>query len=608
VMTITLAIGVQKMAARNAIIRRLPAVETLGSVSVICSDKTGTLTRNEMTVRTIVTGDGEYEITGVGYDPAGEFRSGDRVLDPTDELALIELIRAGLHCNDCGLRHGEAGWIVAGDPMEGALVTLAMKAGIEPEAVRRRLARIDEMPFDSQHRFMATLHHDGEGGAQYSAFILIKGAPERLFEMCTTVRHQGGDRALEAVVWRAKADALAARGERIIAIAIKPIARDRQKLDPADLEGGAILLGIVGFIDPPRDEAIAAVHDCASAGIRVAMITGDHAVTAREIARQLGLANDPMVFTGQQLDALDETGLRNAVRNAAVFARTTPENKLRLVEALQADGLTVAMTGDGVNDAPALKRADVGVAMGLKGTEAAKEAADMVLADDNFASIVAAVREGRTVYDNLMKVIHWTLPTNGGEALTILTAIAFGLALPITPVQILWINLITAIALGLTLAFEPTEPGTMQRPPRPSRSRVLTGALLWQIGFVSLLFVAGAFGVFYWAEYRGFPIETARTLVVNTLVVMEIFYLFSVRFVHGPALTWRGLLGTRAVLIGVAGVTVAQLGFTYLPLMHTIFGTRSVALTEGLLVIGVGIAVLVVVECEKWLRQGLGDR
>jgi potassium/sodium efflux P-type ATPase len=603
VMTITLAIGVQKMAARNAIIRRLPAVETLGSVSVICSDKTGTLTRNEMMARTVVTADSEYEVTGVGYDPAGEFRNGERVLDPTDEPALIELIRASLHCNDAELRHGDSGWIVGGDPMEGALVALAMKAGIDVDTARQRLARADEIPFDSQHCYMATLHHDGEMGSEYSAFILIKGAPERLFEMCQMVRTAGGDRPIDAVAWRAKADVLAARGERILAFAVKPAAHEQQKLDPADLARDAILLGIAGFIDPPRDEAIAAVRDCKSAGIRVAMITGDHAVTAREIARQLGLADDPTVFTGQELDVLDGPGLRDAARRATVFARTTPENKLRLVEALQADGLTVAMTGDGVNDAPALKRADVGVAMGHKGTEAAKEAADMVLADDNFASIVAAVREGRTVYDNLMKVIRWTLPTNGGEALTILTAIAFGLALPVTPVQILWINMITAVALGLTLAFEPTEPDTMLRKPRPASSSVLTGELIWQIVFVSLLFVAGAFGIFYWAEYRGLPIETARTLVVNTIVVMEIFYLFSVRFVHGTALTWRGVLGTPAVLIGVAVVTIAQLGFTYLPSMQLIFEARPVALSDGMLVIGVGIALLVVVEVEKWIRR-----
>jgi magnesium-transporting ATPase (P-type) len=335
------------------------------------------------------------------------------------------------------------------------------------------------------------------------------------------------------------------------------------------------------------------------------MITGDHAVTAREIARQLGLAEQPKVLTGQDLETMDKAALRRAAADTDVFARTTPEHKLRLVEALQADGFIVAMTGDGVNDAPALKRADVGVAMGGKGTEAAKQAAEMVLTDDNFASIVAAVREGRTVYDNLMKVIGWTLPTSGGEALTILAAIAFGFVLPVTPVQILWINMITAVTLGLTLAFEPTEAGTMRRPPRPAHEPILSRDLAWRIGFVSVLFVVGAFGVFAWAQERGLSIETSRTMVVNTIVVMEIFYLFSVRYVHGTSLTWQGVLGTRAVLIGVAAVVLGQFLFTYLPAMRTVFGTRPVALLDGLAIVGLGVVLLLVVEAEKRIRGRL---
>ena len=348
-----------------------------------------------------------------------------------------------------------------------------------------------------------------------------------------------------------------------------------------------------------------AVRDCRSAGIRPLMITGDHAVTAREIASQLGLADAPRALTGAEVDRLDDAALAAAVQDTAVFARTSPEHKLRLVQALQSRGHTVAMTGDGVNDAPALKRADVGVAMGQKGTEAAKEAAEMVLADDDFASIVAAVREGRTIYDNLVKVIAWTLPTNGGEAMTILAAIALGLALPITPVQILWINMITAVALGLTLAFEPTEPGTMRRPPRPADQPILTGDLLWRIGFVSALFVAAAFSMYFWAETRGLPLEEARTIVVNTIVVMEIFYLFSVRYVHGTSLTWRGVLGTPAVLLGVGLVTAGQFAMTYLPPMQAIFDTRPVALLDGLAVVAVGVVLLLLVETEAWLRNRL---
>jgi len=601
IMTITLAIGVQRMAARNAIIRRLPAVETLGSVSVICSDKTGTLTRNEMTVRALATAERTYEISGAGYGPDGDIRVGDEVIDAGRDAILSSLAVAAALCNDAELRHSADSWQVDGDPMEGALLTFALKAGLDPAMTRKQLPRNDEIPFDAAHRFMATLHHSHEDGN----FVLVKGAPERILQMCTQERRAGGEQALRIDAWHDRAHAMAAHGQRVLAFATRRLQPARTNLTFADVEAGATLLGLAGFIDPPRDEAIAAVGDCRSAGIRVLMITGDHAVTAREIARQLGLAENPRVLAGQDLDALDEQQLRQRLQVTDVFARTTPEHKLRLVEALQAEDLTVAMTGDGVNDAPALKRADVGVAMGGKGTEAAKEAAEMVLADDNFASIVAAVREGRTVYDNLMKVIAWTLPTNGGEAFTILAALALGLALPITPVQILWINMITAVALGLTLAFEPTEPGTMRRPPRPVDTPILSRDLLWRIAFVSVLFVAGAFGMFFWAESRGLPIETARTMVVNTLVAMEIFYLFSVRYVHGTSLTWRGALGTRAVLAGVGIVTAAQFAFTYLPALQAVFQTRPVALPEGLAVVATGVALLIVVELEKRLRRAL---
>jgi magnesium-transporting ATPase (P-type) len=601
IMTITLAIGVRRMAARNAIIRRLPAVETLGSVSVICSDKTGTLTRNEMMARALVTADCGYEVAGIGYEPVGGFSAAgvDIVLESGG--VAMELMRAALLCNDAEIRESPSGWAVDGDPMEGALVALAMKAGIEPVLTRRQLPRTDEIPFDAQHRFMATLHHGHDDGR----FILIKGAPERILAMCDRERRADGDYPLDAEAWRHAGDRLAAQGQRMLGFAVKRARVDQRELSFADVESGAVLLGLIGFIDPPRPEAIEAVKDCKAAGIRVVMITGDHAVTAGEIARQLGLAAAPQVLTGQELMAIDDAGLQECVRCTDVFARTTPEHKLRLVKALQAEGLTVAMTGDGVNDAPALKRADVGVAMGKKGTEAAKEAAEMVLADDNFASIVAAVREGRTVYDNILKVIGWTLPTNGGEALTILLALGLGFTLPVTPVQILWINMVTAVALGLTLAFEPTEPGNMKRPPRRRDEPILSGDLVWRIAFVSVLFVAGAFGMFFWAETRGRTLEESRTLVVNTIVAMEIFYLFSVRYVHGTSLTWQGVLGTPAVIAGVACTALAQLAFTYLPGMDTFFGTRPVGLADGAAVVGVGVTLLLLVEMEKRIRRAI---
>jgi magnesium-transporting ATPase (P-type) len=597
VLTIVLAIGVRRMAARSAIVRRLPAVETLGSVSVICSDKTGTLTRNEMMVSGLVTGDACFEVTGSGYAPVGDFLLGGREVEPGDSPELRELAEAAVLCNDAELREDPSGWVVDGDPMEGALVSLAVKAGLDPDRVRLDLPRDDEIPFDATHRFMATLHHSHEDGA----FALVKGAPERVLRMCATERRGGGLAPVDAARWQEMTQRLASAGQRVLAFAVQPVPDGKQDLVFADLDGNATMLGLVGLIDPPSDEAVEAVRDCASAGIRVVMITGDHARTAQAIARQLGLGDEPKVAEGSAIDSLDDDALRALVREVTVFARTTPEHKLRLVEALQAYGLVVAMTGDGVNDAPALKRADVGVAMGRKGTEAAKEAAEMVLADDNFASIVAAVREGRTVYDNMVKVIGWSLPTNGGEALAIVAAIALGVALPITPLQILWVNMITAVTLGLTLAFEPTEPGTMQRRPRPAGRPILVPLLVWRVLFAAVLFVIGVFGLFYAARLQGQGLEEARTIAVNTLVVMEIFYLFAVRYVHGSALTWAGVVGTPAVLAGVAAVTIAQVVFTWWPPMQSVFGTRPLGWRSCVAILAAGLAMLAVIEVEKWI-------
>ncbi|MEX1073641.1 MAG: HAD-IC family P-type ATPase, partial [Burkholderiales bacterium] len=398
----------------------------------------------------------------------------------------------------------------------------------------------------------------------------------------------------------------ASAGERVLGFACKTLAREQERLRHADVKGGLEFLGIAGFIDPPREEAIGAVAECHAAGIEVKMITGDHAATAATIARQLRLADDPLAVTGAELDAMDEVQFAEAVRRSTVFARTSPEHKLRIVRALQAGGAVVAMTGDGVNDAPSLKQADVGVAMGIKGTEAAKEAAEMVLLDDNFASIVNAVHEGRTVYDNIRKVIAWTLPTNGGEALTVIAAIAFGFVLPMSAVQILWINLVTSVTLGLVLAFEPAEPGVMRRPPRPPRAPLLSPFLLWRVALVSFLFLGAALAMFFHSLARGDDLETARTLVVNMLVVMEIFYLFNVRYLHQASITPRGALGTPAVLIALAAVIVAQLAFTYAPFMQLWFATRPVSLADGATIVGVGVVMLLLLEGEKWLLRRLG--
>lgn len=601
VMTITLAIGVQRMASRNAIIRRLPAVETLGSVSVICSDKTGTLTKNEMTVRAAVLAEATYEVSGVGYAPKGGFNIGGRDVDPTSDPVLMRLALAALLCNEASLRHCDGVWIAGGDPMEGALVAFSMKAGYDPGVARKQSARLDEIPFEAQNRFMATLHRSGGEGA----LIVIKGAPERVLEMCNRQAMRADDAAIDREYWRNAIDRLAGDGHRVVALAMKPMPRGTAAISFADVqnENGLVLLGLVGLIDPPREEAIAAVSECDRAGILVKMITGDYWVTAQAIAHQLGLVKADSVTTGNNLDELDAISLRRVAHSKTVFARTSPFNKLQLVEALQADGDVVAMTGDGVNDAPALKRADIGVAMGKKGTEVAKEAADMLLADDNFASIVAAVREGRIVYDNLIKVIAWTLPTSFGETLIIAAAILLGWTLPVTPVQILWINTVTVGALGLVLAFEPAEADVMRRPPRNAREPLLSGFLIWRIVFVSVLFAIFAFAIFGWAEQSGRSHEEARTIVVNTIVVMEVFYLFSVRYLRMSSLTLQGLLGTLPVLLGVGSIAVLQLLFTYTPVMRSLFDTRPLTLVDGVLVLGAGVSLFVVLEIEKRFRR-----
>lgn len=600
VMTIALAVGVRRMARHRAIIRRLPAVETLGAVSVICTDKTGTLTRNEMMVADVVTAGGAFSVSGSGYAPAGAVADTQgRTVSADGRADLRTLCLAGLLCNDAGVRQTAAGPVVDGDPMEGALVVLAMKAGLDPSALRASLSRRDELPFDTRHRFMATCN--GTEGT-----VFIKGAPEQVVRMCRDVLAPEGAVPLDQAFWLAQAERLAAGGERVLALARASMPQAR--LDAAGLQGRSTLLGLVGLIDPPRQEAIGAVAECRAAGIAIKMITGDHAATARAIAVRLGLDDDPKVLTGQDLDRLDPTAFAAGARAASVFARTTPEHKLRLVEALQSGGAVIAMTGDGVNDAAALKRADVGVAMGARGSEAAKEASEMILADDNFATIVAAVREGRTVFDNLSKVIAWTLPTNAGEGFVVVAALLLGVTMPITPIQILWVNMVTAVALGLTLAFERTEPGTMSRAPRAAAGRLLSGRLAFRVLFVSLLMACGAFLAYELSRRAGLDVAAAQTMVVNTIVAIEIAYLYSVRHVPGSGLSVRALAGPRAVSIGVGLTLLAQVAFTHLPAMNEIFGSRAPGLAEGLIVPAIALAVLVVVEAEKRLVRRLGFR
>ncbi|MBE0586703.1 MAG: cation-transporting P-type ATPase [Hydrogenophaga sp.] len=602
VLTITLAVGVQAMARRKAIVRRLPAIETLGSVSVICTDKTGTLTRNEMMVASVATNAHQFSIDGTGYEPRGTIQLDDHPVNGQEHPILQELARAAALCNDASLLERDGVWTVEGDPMEGALLVLSGKCGLEARQVLAAWTRTDAIPFDARHRFMASLNHDHEG----HALISVKGAPEQILTMCAQQRgHSGGTEPLNLAHWHEQAERIAAQGQRVLAFAVRQVAAEHTVLAFADVGGPLVLLGLVGLIDPPRAEAAEAVAECRGAGIRVKMITGDHKGTAAAIGRQIGLQNPDSVLTGADLDAMDETALAAAVVETDIFARTSPEHKLRLVMALQSHGMTVAMTGDGVNDAPALKRADAGIAMGLKGSEAAKEAAELVLADDNFASIVAAVREGRTVYDNIKKVISWTLPTNAGEAMTIVVALLFGLALPITPVQILWINLITAITLGMALAFEPTEAGTMCRAPRCRNEPLLSGELVWHIMLVSLLFLGGVYGMYAYAVDRGYSLDLARTIALNTMVVLEIFHLFFIRNIYGTSLTWEAVRGTSIVWITVLAVVLAQFAITYLPVLQGIFVTASVPFWDGVLIVGVGVALFALLESEKQIRLAL---
>ncbi|ALG92127.1 putative cation-transporting ATPase F [Roseovarius sp. EC-HK134] len=599
VLTITLAVGVQAMARRNAIVRRLPAIETLGSVSVICSDKTGTLTRNEMTVASLAAAEHIYSVSGNGYAPEGAVRWREADAHPEDHAVLMEFARTAALCNDSVLRVRGEDWHVEGDPMEGALLALAGKITGDGAEPFQSWCRDDAIPFDAAHRYMAVLHHSEEGAAR----IHVKGAPEAVLALCRDQRAAGGGtEPLDPGYWHEMVDTLAAEGQRVIAVAVRMVPGGHAALSTTDLDGTLTLIGLIGLIDPPRAEAIAAVAECRAAGIRVKMITGDHAATARAIAGMIGLENHERVLTGADVEAMDDAALTDAVVETDIFARTSPAHKLRLVTALQSHGLTIAMTGDGVNDAPALKRADAGIAMGLKGSEAAKEAAEFVLADDNFASIAAAVREGRTVYDNIKKVISWTLPTNAGEAMTIIVALFAGMALPITAVQILWVNLITAVTLGIALAFEPSESGTMRRPPRPRDEPLLTGELVWHIVLVSTLFLTAVFGMYFYAIDKGYDQALAQTLAMNMLVVLEIFHLFFIRNIHGTSLTWAAVRGTRIVWACVVAVTAAQFAITYVPPLQRVFGTQAVTLADGLLIVGVGAVFFALIETEKQMR------
>jgi magnesium-transporting ATPase (P-type)/multidrug efflux pump subunit AcrA (membrane-fusion protein) len=599
--TITLAIGVQRMARRNAIIRRLPAVETLGSVSRICSDKTGTLTLMEMMVAFAVTAQSLYHVTGNGYAPEG-----DVLLDGAPAAPSPVLKRMGsvcVLCNDSELRQAEGVWKVEGDPTEAALYPLAEKIGADRAQLKDLHRRVDAIPFESEHKFMATLHEDADG----TRMLLVKGAPEVILAHCDREETDTGSQPLNRIYWEEASDRLAAQGERVLGLAWLPDPRlGSTNLAPADLPKSLILLGLVGLMDPPRKEAVESVAECHAGGIRVTMITGDHKITAAAIAKMLGIGDGKSAVAGTEIEAMNDGALQQTVRDVDVFARASPEHKLRLVKAIQANGQIVAMTGDGVNDAPALKRADIGVAMGIKGTEVTKEAAAMVLADDNFASITAAVREGRTVYNNIEKALLFMLPTNVAQALVILVAIIIGFALPITAPQILWVNMVTSVALGLVISFEPHERDVMARPPRSMSHPLLDGFAIWRICFVGVALLAITMAAFFWMKSQDASDALARAVAVNTLVIGQVFYLLNSRYKTDSSLSFSAHKGNRYLPLGIGAVIVLQLLFTYAPPFQRMFAVEPIPLRVWPWLLLGGAIFFLVVEAEKFIVRRMG--
>jgi len=705
ILSIILAIGVQNMAKRNAIVRNLPSVETLGSVSVICSDKTGTLTKNEMTVTNLVVHDAEFAVTGSGYAPTGEIlrgagvppaspagilpASGENGLassadpahgarsegetpspqgTPSPRSLLRLLLTCFRHCNDASLSRTEKGaWAVQGDPTEGALLAVYEKAGLDGQLP----PRITTLPFDSEYKYMATLARStgvppvsrmgvspmqsglGSGGSESARaatvlhdetpasrehgrdahathgqdaratpdegetpsprgnILYIKGAPDRLLALADQELAADGPAPLEKARWeRAVAD-LAAQGKRVLGAAVKFVPADTATITHDDLRNGVIFLGLAGIVDPPREEVIDSVTLCREAGIRVKMITGDHADTAKAIGRELGIGDGDGALTGNELDDMTDEQFFAAASQYDIFARTSPEHKLKLVRALQAHGAICAMTGDGVNDAPALRKADVGVAMGIKGTEVTKDAAEIVLADDNFSTIAAAVEEGRRVYDNLKKTILFILPTNGAEAFLIIASILFGTMLPLTPVQILWVNMVTSVTISLALAFEPAEPGIMAKPPRNATEPILSGYFIWRILFVSIMIGGATLALSVWMDRHegdyGYSKQEIRTVTLQAIVLCQAFHLFNSRSIRKPM--WAlDFFSNKAVFVVIGLMVVLQLSVTYLPFMNTVFGTAPLGWRYWIAPILLGLAVFLVVEVEKFVMRKLDAR
>ncbi|MBD2440823.1 cation-transporting P-type ATPase [Nostoc sp. FACHB-110] len=597
VVTVTLAIGVSRMARRNAIIRKLPAVETLGSATVICSDKTGTLTENQMTVQAIYAGGHQYAVTGIGYIPDGEITRDEHPVDLNSDKGLQECLIAGLLCNDSHLEVKNGKWVVMGDPTEGALIASANKAGFNQTSLAQHMPRLDGIPFESDYQYMATLHETPRGKTIY-----VKGSVEAILQRCHLILNtEGQPHPLDCVdtLSRAKIERevniMARQGLRVLALAKKPIEDEQNTVDHPDIAEGLIFLGLQGMIDPPRESAIKAVQACQSAGIQVKMITGDHAVTAQAIARRMGINKNGSVlaFTGAELAQMDKSELAQVAEEGVVFARVAPEQKLRLVEALQSKGEVVAMTGDGVNDAPALKQADIGIAMGGAGTEVAKEAADMLLTDDNFASIEAAVEEGRAVYKNLIKAICFILPVNGGESMTILISTLLARDLPILSLQVLWLNMLNSITMTVPLAFEPKAQNVMQQPPRHPHEALLSGSRIQRILAISLFNWIVIFGVFEYIRQTTGNLDLARTMAINSLIAGRIFYLLSISQLIPNLIakmdgTLKENVDVPAIGFGILGAIILQIVFAHVPLINEVFETAPLSWQQWLFCLGVG--------------------
>lgn len=602
--TITLALGVQQMARRRAITRRLPAVETLGSVTTICSDKTGTLTQNEMTAELVRTAGHRIEVGGTGYAPTGTLSVDGAAADIARLPDLRAAVEVSALCNDATVRRDDEGsWQLIGEPTEGALHVLSRKAGFDDEG----WWRLAEIPFDSEHKYMAVL----VVAPDRTRSILLKGAPDRVMARCSSqLGADGADEPLDPAFWTGVIDELGAKGLRVLATARRAADPGAEEITSGDVEAGLQLVGMIGIVDPPRPEAITAIATCRRAGIRVKMITGDHAGTAVAIAHEMGIMDDPdaRVLTGPELEAMSTEKLRAAVRQVDVYARTSPEHKIRIVKALQHHHEVVAMTGDGVNDAPALTQADVGVAMGIKGTEATKEAADVVLADDNFATIERAVEEGRRIYANIRKSVLFLLPTNGGQALVILVAVILGLASPLEPVQVLWINMITSVTLSLALAGEPIEAGTMDRPPRDQRASILDRSGLRRIVGVSVLIGALTLFIFLWQKGHGAPIAQAQTTAVTTLALAQLGYLFNCRFLDRSSITPKVFAGNRVLWWSAAALVVLQALFVYLPVLHSWFGSQAMTAAQWGWSLGLAVVVFLAVEAGKAIRFAITTR